>query len=336
MMRSPKSLFRLDQRCSVLLGLLLTSTLIAGPVKNGFDLSDASVPADEVMSGGPGRDGIPAIDEPRFIDPGDADFLKPDDKVIHVSLKGEHRAYPVRILDWHEVVNDTIAGEPVAVTYCPLCRTAMVFHREIDGEVTSFGVSGLLYNSDVLLYDRASESLWSQLKTEAVSGPHKGKKLEWLPSTVMTWEGWRERFPKGRVLSKKTGYSRPYWRDNYRDYHDSPNLMFPVNGVREIPGLKPKSLVVGTVIDGQPAAFKVDDLPKGQPIQTRVGGTPVLILRDADSDAVTFTRPETGEWLPGTPAYWFAWSAFYPESEIWTAALAEKASEASGKGAGPG
>jgi hypothetical protein len=156
----------------------------------------------------------------------------------------------------------------------------------------------------------------------------KGSTLDWLPSTVTTWKGWAARFPEGRVLSKKTGYSRPYWRDNYKDYHKSPDIMFPVDGIRKIPGLEPKSLVVGTVVDGQAAAFKAEDLPAGRPIRTQVGDTPILILRDAESDAVTFSRPDSGEWLPGTPAYWFAWSAFYPESDVWTADLANQAAQA--------
>ncbi len=148
------------------------------PVINGFKLSGLRIARDAIKSGGPPRDGIPSIDQPKFIAPEKADFMKDDDLVLSFTEGKTTRAYPLRVLVGHEIVNETIAGRPILVTYCPLCGTAMIFERKVKGEVRSFGVSGLLYQSDVLMYDRESESLWSQLKMESVSGPLSGTPLE--------------------------------------------------------------------------------------------------------------------------------------------------------------
>jgi hypothetical protein len=149
---------------------------------NGFRVDGASIPVADIRHGGPPRDGIPAIDEPRFVSAAEARFLKPDDRVVGVVRGGVARAYPIAILNWHEVVNDRFGDEAVAVTFCPLCGTAMVFAAEAGGRQLQFGVSGLLYNSDVLLYNRQTESLWSQIMAEAVTGPMQGTRLEFLPT----------------------------------------------------------------------------------------------------------------------------------------------------------
>lgn len=134
----------------------------------GFDLSRAIIPAKEIRRGGPPPDGIPSIDEPKFTPVAEVDFLEPDDTVIAFEKDGVARAYPFRILIWHEIVNDVVADQPIAVVYCPLCGTAMVFDRRYDDQTLEFGVSGLLYNSDVLMFDRQSKSLWSQLGLKSV------------------------------------------------------------------------------------------------------------------------------------------------------------------------
>ena len=146
---------------------LLSVDSFARNTINGFDVGNASIPVDEILPGGPPRDGIPAIDNPVFMDAQKATFLSEDDRVIGIARHGITRAYPIAILNWHEIVNDRIGQESIVVTYCPLCGTGMVFAA---GSALSFGVSGLLYNSDVLMYDRQTDSLWSQLKMEAVSG----------------------------------------------------------------------------------------------------------------------------------------------------------------------
>lgn len=168
---------------------------------NGFDLQGALVPAEAILPGGPPRDGIPAIDRPRFVDAARSG-LAPKDRVLGLRLGREARAYPVRILNWHESVNDRVDGRPVAVTYCPLCGSGVAFDARVAGQEASFGVSGLLYNSDVLLYDRGTQSLWSQIMGRAISGPLKGTPLVSLPLTHTSWTDWRERARHARAVGR--------------------------------------------------------------------------------------------------------------------------------------
>jgi len=176
---------------------------------SGFDTSRHSIPVDEIFSGGPKKDGIPALSQPEFVAANKADiFMKDDDRVLGLARNGQVKAYPVKILNWHEIVNDTIGKQGVVVTFCPLCGTGMVFDGKINGKNLTFGVSGLLYQSDMLLYDRATDSLWSQIKGEAVTGPLMGARLKLLSSTQTTWAQWKKNHPETLVLSQKTGYKR--------------------------------------------------------------------------------------------------------------------------------
>jgi Protein of unknown function (DUF3179) len=298
-----------------LIGLLIAGIASAVPVENGFDLSNATIPADEILPGGPPRDGIPSIDEPRFISPRNAVFMRDDDLVISLSVGGETRAYPLRILVWHEIANDVIGSQPVAVTYCPLCGTAMVFERRIGGRTRSFGVSGLLYQSDVLMYDRQSESLWSQLAMKAVSGPMAGKELRLLPSEHSTWAAWRKAHPGGKVLSTNTGHARDYDTTPYSGYERSDEAMFPARWKRT--ELGKKEWIVGVIIGGGAKAYPLLGLEKRPGIDDRVGGEPIRITYDASARKPAVVHAETGEPLPYTMAYWFAWQAFYPETELY-------------------
>ena len=169
--------------------------------KNGFNLSDLTIPFREIKQGGPPKDGIPAINHPRFESASNATFLKPNDLIIGVEINSIAKAYPVKILNWHEIVNDEISARPVVVTYCPLCRSGLVFNARVMGSTYTFGVSGLLYNSDVLLYDRETRSLWSQLMGASVAGTNSGKTLEVITSQMVTWAEWKERYPETLVLS---------------------------------------------------------------------------------------------------------------------------------------
>ncbi len=284
--------------------------------RNGFDLSAATIPLKEILSGGPPRDGIPSIDRPRFVSPEIASgFLKEDDIVIGVTTDGIARAYPLRILVWHEIVNDVIGDQAVAVTYCPLCGTSMVFDALVDGRRRTFGVSGLLYQSDVLMYDRETESLWSQLAMEAVSGPAVGTSLKLLASDHMTWKAWREKYPKGRVLSTETGHKRNYRGQAYASYFSSDKTMFPVPITRrELPN---KEFVLGVVIDGKAKAYPLKKLPDGEIISDQIGKQDVKIKWDATARHPSVLDSK-GKTMPSVVAFWFAWQAFYPETELWT------------------
>ena len=191
---------------------------------NGFDLSNAQIPDTAIERGGPPRDGIPALDAPRFESVQQARWLKAEDRLLGIQRNGVARAYPVAILNWHEIVNDVIGGEAVAITYCPLCGTGIAFAARLNGRDAHFGVSGLLYNSDVLLYDRETESLWSQILGRAVSGKMAGQTLPGIPLMHTTWQDWRARFAQSEVLSTRTGYNRDYTGNPYQGYANSRSI----------------------------------------------------------------------------------------------------------------
>jgi len=179
----------------------LGAVVADSPVAAALDLSNPRIPLEEIRNGGPPKDGIPALTDPEVISASEVSYLAPSDRILGLVMNGEARAYPLKILNWHEIVNDTLGGEPVLVSYCPLCGSGMVFDARINGERLNFGVSGRLYNSDVLFYDRKSESLWSQLKMEAVTGQMAGTKLTLLPLEHTRWDSWRQRHPATTVLA---------------------------------------------------------------------------------------------------------------------------------------
>ena len=287
---------------------------------NGFDVANASVPTQAIQRGGPPKDGIPAIDRPKFVRAEQA-RLAGDDRILGVFLNGQARAYPVRILNWHEVVNDRFPGpsgdRAVVVTYCPLCGTGMAFDPPARAGAAGFGVSGLLYNSDVLLYDRATQSLWSQILATAISGPLKGTRLQPVPLTHTSWVDWRRRHPATEVLSTDTGFERDYVRDPYAGYDRIQRLMFDVQHRDDRFPLK--EWVLGLQVNGVPKAYPFSALARtvdarGE-LSDTVGGKKLRIRYDrAHGTAEAFD--DQGRLLPGTMAYWFAWVAFHPKTEV--------------------
>ena len=280
---------------------------------NGFDVSNASIPQSEIRRGGPPRDGIPAILEPKFVPVDEVDYLRPDDLVGALGRGPNARAYPLRILVWHEIVNDTVAGQPVAMTYCPLCGTVMAFDRRAGGTTRTFGVSGLLYNSDVLMYDHQTESLWSQLAKRAVAGPALGVEMQWIPAQLMRWEAWRTQHPMGQVLSTDTGHARDYNRAPYQGYEETERLYFPVTETRD--DLPRKAWVVGVVVAGQPRAYPLAKLRETGTLNDTVAGKSLTVSYDAEASHAV-VRDETGMEVPSVRVYWFAWQAFYPETAL--------------------
>ena len=292
----------------VMLGLTCMQTT---SVAEEFDLSRHSVPPDEIFSGGPPKDGIPALTDPDVTAAGDTTYLRPQDRILGVELNGEARAYPIRILNWHEVVNDRVGGLPIVVSYCPLCGSGMVFRADAKPSRRIFGVSGLLYKSDVLLYDRKTDSLWSQLRMEAITGPLLGEQLEWLPVVQTTWKAWRREHPTTGVLSLNTGHRRDYGRDPYAGYAKTESTMFPV-GHRDS-RLHPKAWVLGVIIGSQAKAYPLDRLVNGEVLEDMVGNQSIHILYDASARSAWVTDV-SGKSLPSVQSYWFAWAAFYPDT----------------------
>ncbi|MCU7812119.1 MAG: DUF3179 domain-containing protein [Candidatus Thiodiazotropha sp. (ex Notomyrtea botanica)] len=299
--------------------LLLNVALSAASAAslNGFDLRDALIPSQEIFHGGPGKDGIPAIDEPRFERVNDANWLNDDDRVMGISLSGTHKAYPLRILNWHEIVNDQIGGRPVVVSYCPLCGSGLIMSARADGLDLKFGVSGLLYKSDMLLYDRKTESLWSQMMKQAVSGDLQGTKLSLLTSQNTTWKDWRTAHPDTVVLSRETGYARNYSRNPYAGYEDQRDLYFPVSGID--PRYHPKQATLGIELNGKHKAYPYVELDRsGGRVEDSFAGQDLIVRYDRTHQSAWVETPQ-GERLPTIESFWFAWMAFHPDSEVFEA-----------------
>lgn len=310
----------LDWRFGFLIFLLaaLVSASAFSRDDNGFDLGGSLVPVDEIHLGGPSRDGIPALDHPKFVSEQEAGFLEGEDQVLGLVRNGEAKAYPVPIMNWHEIVNDEVGGERVAITYCPLCGSGVAFAARAGGKDLTFGVSGLLYNSDVLLYDRETESLWSQLMNRAVTGPMKGRKLEPLPLTHTSWRAWRREHPGTLVLSTATGSRRDYSRDPYAGYAQERGLYFPV--AAESRRYHPKERVLGLEVDGRFKAYPFAELSRTRKseILDRFNGKALGIRFDqANESARAFDS--SGKQLPAVTSYWFAWYGFHPGTEVFTA-----------------
>ncbi len=286
-------------------------------IKNGFDLTGALVPVDQVLSGGPAKDGIPAIDAPRFVSAGQATFMNDAMPVLGVTFNGQSKAYPVNILNWHEIVNDRFQSEPVVVTFCPLCNSGMAFSALIDGKPHTFGVSGLLYNSDVLMFDRQTESLWSQLQNQAVSGRYQGRRLKPVPVVHTTWRDWQTRHPDTLVLSTDTGHRRAYDQSPYADYLKSPQIMFPVNAINR--RYHPKEDVLGLELDGHVKVYPFIELTQANgEITDQIGERKVTIRFDAKNRSGAI-YDDQGKLLPAVRTFWFAWYAFHPEGEVYQA-----------------
>jgi hypothetical protein len=284
---------------------------------NGFDVSDSLIPVEQILLGGPERDGIPAIDAPHFISNKEVDFLQDQDRVLGLVFEGAERAYPVNILNYHEIVNDHIGDQSVTITWCPLCGSGMAFVADVNNRRMRFGVSGLLYNSDMLLYDRATHSLWSQLMHQAISGPLKGQKLEMLTLQQTSWIDWRNKHPSGQVLSRKTGYRRDYTSDPYPGYAQSESVFFSVNHRSRL--YHAKERVIGVEIDGHFKAYPFIELSrhKGELVD-HVGSNMVRVIFEPEHDSGRVVRPDGTE-IPTVISYWFAWYAFHPQTDVFRA-----------------
>lgn len=235
----------------------VAAAVIAWITLSGLSLSPSLVPTADIISGGPPKDGIPALTEPLVESAAMAQrWLGPDDRVLGVVVDGHARAYPIRILNWHEIVNDRLGDRRFVVSYCPLCGSGMVFDS-----TDRFGVSGLLYKSDVLLYDRDTKSLWSQLEAKAITGLRMGERLKPMPVLHTNWKTWRRLHPDTDVLSRNTGFRRDYTRDPYAGYEQSPSVYFHVG--HHDGRLRAKAWVIGLELDGKTRAWALQDLAKG-------------------------------------------------------------------------
>jgi len=295
--------------------LFCGTSLFAQENWNGFDYADALVSPKEILWGGVPRDGIPAIHNPTFVEAGKADFLNDADRVLGLTRNGVAKAYPIRIMDRHEIVNDRFGDEPIVVTYCPLCFSGMAFKATIGGEVLRFGVSGLLYNSDVLLYDYNSDSLWSQIMSMAISGPMKGTNIEAVTVAHTTWRDWKARHPETQVLTVNAILDFRYTSDPYARYQSTDRLMFPV--ARENGAYKNKERVLGLTIDGVHKAYPFRELRATGKIEIDdvVAGR-IVTIEWRESENYARVLDADGDELPSVIVYWFAWYAFHPSTVV--------------------
>ncbi len=242
------------------------------------DFSRHNVPLSEFASGGPGRDGIPPIDKPKFVSQESADeWLADNEPVLVVELGGQARAYPIQILMWHEVVNDELAGRPIAVTFCPLCNSSLVFDRRLDGRELTFGTTGNLRNSDLVMWDRQTESWWQQLTGEAVVGELTDKRLRALASQTLSFKDFRESLPSGDVLSRDTGFERNYGDNPYEGYDTPDQQPFLFEGETD-ERLAAKERVAAVFIGDDAAVVPFSRLRKNPVASFDLAGTPVAVM----------------------------------------------------------
>ena len=241
------------------------------------DFRKYSVNLDEILSGGVPKDGIPPIDRPKFVSVSEAaKWVGPEEPVLVFGHRGDVRAYPLQILIWHEIVNDVVGGKPVVITFCPLCNSALVFDRKVKGRVLDFGTTGKLRHSDLVMWDRQTESWWQQLEGEAIVGTMTGARLTFLYSPLVSYRTFSQAHPKAKVLSRDTGVNRRYGGNPYVGY-DSMKTPFlfrgPVDG-----RLKTMERVVALDLGGEVKAYPYGELEKVNTVNDRVGGTEVVIF----------------------------------------------------------
>lgn len=242
------------------------------------DFSKHSVPYSEILSGGPPKDGIPAIDAPNFQSVSEADeWLGDREPVVFVQAGGDARAYPIQILIWHEIVNDTVGGEPLIVTFCPLCNTAIAFKRTFNGQVLDFGTTGRLRYSNLIMYDRQTETWWQQATGDAIAGEHTGAQLEFYPAAIISWADFKVQYPDGKVLSRDTGHPRNYGRNPYYGYDDINQTPFLYNGTTP-DQLPPMARVLTVDLNGEAVAYPYDVLSEMKVINDTVGGEDIVIF----------------------------------------------------------
>lgn len=243
------------------------------------DFSRHTVPYTEILAGGPPKDGIPAIDAPQFVNASDADgWLEAVEPVVLVQAGGEARAYPIQILMWHEIVNDTVGDVPLAVTFCPLCNTAIAFERRLDGRELDFGTTGRLRYSNLIMYDRQTETWWQQATGAAIAGELAGAQLAFHPASIVAWEEFRAAFPDGIVLSRETGYQRSYGENPYLGYDNVNNPPFLYRGP-QTPGALPATARVLTIeAGGEAVAYPYEALALVGVINDTVGVQDVVVL----------------------------------------------------------
>src|SRR3989338_6250061 len=292
-------------------GMVEKEIMVKSGVKHG-------APLDSILGGAPPKDGIPSIDRPKFISISEAGKqLSDTEPGLALEIGNVNRFYPFQILVWHEIVNDTINGQRVLITYCPLCLSGIVFDPAVAGERVEFGTSGKLWNSNLVMYDRKTDSLWSQILGESIVGEMTGTKLVVLPSDMIRFGDFKKLHPNGDVLSRDTGTTRFYGQDPYGDYYTTPGTYFPVG--KKDDRLGDKDFVLGVVVNGKAKAYWPEAIKKAGEIEDRFQDKTVVARYEKEIDAVRlFEKKADGavERLNPFGAFWFSWAAAHPDTEL--------------------
>lgn len=283
------------------------------PATNGFDLTAAEVPKDRIFGGGPAKDAIVAVDEPVFVPASEASWVKPDTPVLAVTLGESTHIYPVHVMEFHQIVNDRLGKTPVVVTYDPLAGVPRAFRATIDDKRSSFAVSGLIHNHGFLLYDRQTQSLWQQFTGRALSGPRVGSELRSLPIRQETLSGILARFPRASVLSLPSPDRNDYAMSPFRRYWNLDKLLFPV--AAEDRSFHLKELVLGVIVGEKQRAYLGSlATAAGGKVEDEFAGKRIRFVYDSESGTFSYEVPEGVRVIE---AYWLAWKAFFPDTEVW-------------------
>ncbi len=292
-----------------------------------YNLQDLRVEREKLLRGGPWKDGIPSlttaaarrddgrypVGPPSVVRASQIDWLGADDRVIGVTVGDASRAYPVALLNYHEIVNDVLGEQAIAVIYCPLCDSASVVSRVVDGKTYEFGVSGLLYNSNVVFYDRQELGLWSQIGMGAISGPNAGKRLDHVGRwSVESFENWKLLHPQATVVDRDTGYQRDYVRNPYQRYFGHQKTAFPV-ALND--RLDNKTPVIGVKVEDRARAYPLEAVAaaEGGRVVDRLGGGEIELV--ADESGVRVVRAPADSVV--MHAFWFSWAAFHPGTDVY-------------------
>lgn len=340
--------------------LLLGSCAKESPIvpinpNHGYSILDWLVPKADVIDSGVGKDGIPSVDNPQFGTPAEVNPAFDEDLVLGIEHQGEIRAYPVPMLDWHEIINDNVNGLTLAITYCPLTGSGIGWDRNIRGSLTTFGVSGLLYNTNLMPYDRRTNSTWSQMRLECVNGSFVGEKPKTYTLIETSFATWKKSFPNSKIMNANTGFDRRYSEYPYADYRTNQELLFfPV--MPRDDRLPAKERVLGVLINERAKGYRFNGTAMGtEVIADEIDEVSIVVVRSKkDNYNTVFLNPENLTFEPvqdGLPrimtdergnaydlagriisgphqgqklsqplafvSYWFSWGAFYPHIEIY-------------------
>jgi hypothetical protein len=301
--------------------ILLVAVLVAVITANVFAAAGEKIKllSENIVSGGPPPDGIPPIEEPDYISIAEADeFLVAQDAVFVAELDKEIYVFPQSIMVWHEIVNEEINGEKLSITYCPLTGSAIGYYGNLSAGSTDFGTSGKLINSNLIMYDRQTESYWSQILGQAISGPLAGEKLDRFQLTWTNWSNIKAKYERANVLSNKTGFSRDYTSDPYGsyrinqsgNYYVNENLFFDV--LSKDDSLKRKDIVIAGEYKGQHFAIEKEFIVREKEISFKIAEEQLTAFYEPELDTVKVRHDD--EELVVFDVMWFGWHAFYPEA----------------------